>query len=185
MRAAIARRVAERVARVGESSEALAAAVDRRDESPEELSQWKVAGRRWQAALDALYAGVADDAERMRAGEPHGVEAAIAFLELDPWCFRSGYAKQKLLGMLSYQELTAEQADRLRQVLVHAVDVGYRRTLREHRKLARRVDHPELRRELRARLHAPDEGGRARRAFMLLNVLHRPRLTDEDLARGG
>jgi hypothetical protein len=105
----------------------------------------------------------------------------VHFLEVDPWCFRSGYAKELIARRLRKVALTDEQRSRLGQVLIRAVDVGDRREFSEYCKLARAHATPALREQLTARLAADDAGVR-RRALVMLASLRRPRLTPGELA---
>jgi hypothetical protein len=43
----------------------------------------------------------------LRRGERTACEAALVFLEVDPWCFRSGYEKADLMKGVAHLELSA------------------------------------------------------------------------------
>jgi hypothetical protein len=123
-------------------------------------------------------------AEAIDRRERGAVEAAVAYLEEDPWIFRSGYGKALLLRRLKRVEsaLSEHQRDRLRRVLVHYVDVGPRWDLREACSLARTLDDAWLRDALVQRLHGEDEQLALRAARMLL-ARRRLRLNGQDLGR--
>lgn len=55
-------------------------------------------------------------------GHVRFVEAAIAFLEADPWFFRSGYEKQNIIRHLKRAQLTAAQRERLARVVLAVID---------------------------------------------------------------
>ena len=74
----------------------------------------------WEATLEALDEGDA----------PGAVEAAIDFLTADPRCFRSGYQKEKVCGLLARASLTEGQRERLAPV-VDGVLKGEKRPARE------------------------------------------------------
>jgi hypothetical protein len=123
---------------------------------------------RWYGAVEAAYPpGFWDAYDALKRGDPSGAEEAIAFLEADPWFFRSGYTKEKLLLRLTRLELTPRQAQRLRHVVLAAVDFRDRREFRRFSRLARKVDSPDLRAALRERLHSPDEGVQRRAQWVL------------------
>jgi hypothetical protein len=122
-------------------------------------------------------------AAALARGEQPAVEDAIRYLEADPWAFRSGYAKATLFRRLRHVDLDGGQADRLRWVLLHHVDVGPRWELREASSLARHLDDELLRRALRTRLHGDDDGIAMRALIMLLRV-RRPGLDERDLDAG-
>ncbi len=105
--------------------------------------------------------------EALRSGDTRGVEHAIAYLEADPWYFRSGYLKGRMARWLRQVELRESQRDRLRAVLLAAVQKGSRLEQVEYRKLARRLDTPALRAEF-GKLAGSKDAGVARRAELML-----------------
>jgi hypothetical protein len=135
----------------------------------------------WTAAADAFRQAVAvmypddfwDAIERAKAGDPDAVDRALTFLEADPWCYRSGYAKQTLLRLLRQVQLTPEQTRRARRIVLQAVDVGDRREFRESCRLGRKLADDEMRSALLDRLRSADPG-RARRALWVLDALREP-----------
>jgi hypothetical protein len=123
---------------------------------------------RWYAAVDAAYPPSFWDAyDALKRGDPSGAEEALAFLEADPWFFRSGYIKEKLLLRLTRLDLTSKQTARLRDVVLNAVDSRDRREFRRFCRLARRVDSPDLRAALERRLSSPDPGVQRRARWVL------------------
>lgn len=144
---------------------------------------WEDAAREFREAVDIMYpqefwAVV----QRLREGDPHAVDPMLAFLEVDPWCFRSGYAKETILHLLRRHELAPLQRGRLEAVLLRSVDVGDRREFRSSCRVARRFATQPLRAALRERLHGEDPDV-ARRALWMLVGLRRPRLDDADVDR--
>ena len=77
------------------------------------------------------------------------MEPVIRFLEADPWFPQSGHAKQHLIRHLTQRELTATQEERLRGVVLDIIKGRERREFKSYRRLARRVDTPELRQAIR------------------------------------
>ena len=117
----------------------------------------------------------------LRCRDPAAVEPSIAYLEADPWAFRTGYVKARLLRHLRKHDLDRAQRDRLGIVLLRTVDVGYRGEYAEACRLARHVDLPDVRDGLVARLHGADAPVALRALQMLLAT--DAELTDADLAR--
>ena len=117
------------------------------------------------------------------ADEPGAIEAAVSYLEEDPWVFRSGYGKALLLRRMRRAQLADVQRERLQRVLLHYVDVGPRWDFREACSLARVVSDRPFVRELTGRLHGRDLQISLRALIMLLR-LRRPGLGEHDLARG-
>jgi hypothetical protein len=89
---------------------------------------------------------------RLTAEDEIGVEAAVRFLESDPWFQGSGYLKEHFLEELSRLEILARYQGRLRRVVLAAVDREQRREFRRYSRLAPRVSDPEFRTELTTRL---------------------------------
>ena len=129
---------------------------------------------RFEAHVGRLRTGVSDS-------NPEAIDAAIEFLEADPWCFRSGYAKGRLMLHLARIDPTPDQVVRLVNIVLHVVDRGGRLEFRDATHLARKIGGAGLRTQLRQRLHGTDIAV-ARRALFALLDLRRPRLTPEDLA---
>lgn len=105
--------------------------------------------------------------EGLRDGDTGGAEYAIAYLEADPWYFRSGYLKGRIARWLRQVELSESHCERLRTVLLGALQKGSRYEQVDYRKLARRLDTPAFRVELGKLARSKDEGI-AHRAMLTL-----------------
>ena len=57
----------------------------------------------------------------LAAGDADAKESAIKFLEFDPYYYRSGYIKSKLLVRLKHIKLTASEIRRLQKVVCNAI----------------------------------------------------------------
>ena len=57
----------------------------------------------------------------LSAGDAEAKESAIKFLEFDPYYYRSGYIKSKLLVRLKHIKLTASEIRRLQKVVCNAI----------------------------------------------------------------
>ena len=159
---------------VNEKQSLLNTAIAERHLGDDAWARWEDAAREWHEALALLYPEAFwDDLERLRTDDSIAADRVIAFLEVDPWCFRSGYAKETILHFLKRATLTGDQATRLRAVILNAVDVGDRREFRGHCKLARRVVDEGLRLALLERLRSSNPG-QARRALWVLDALRDP-----------
>jgi len=120
----------------------------------------------------------------LQTDDPAAIERSISYLESDPWEFRSGYLKGRLLHHLANRSLDEGQRRRLRGVLLVHCDAGHRFEFDQACRLARRQDVPGLRHALAARLSAPDPAVAVRSLRMLLST-RRPKLspTERALAR--
>jgi hypothetical protein len=85
-----------------------------RDKSPKAREEWRRACATFHAHYDELafpggYTGALD---RLVAGDPQTMEAAICFLELRPYFYRSGYMFDALIRKAKHAPLSAEQRAR-------------------------------------------------------------------------
>ena len=152
-----------------------------RDSSAADHHAWHEATVEFRAALEQMYPeSFWRDTRALAAGDTHAVEPALAFLEADPWCFRSGYVKAELMRYLSRVALTVPQQKRSQQILLHLVDVGDRREFSYACRLARANSSDPLRGELKQRLDSPDRGVR-RRALQMIVSLAEPVLDAGEL----
>ena len=123
----------------------------------------------FESALDGL-----------KDGDTSGAEYAIAYLEADSWYFRSGYLKGRIARWLRQVELDELQRERLRAVLLAALQKGSRYEQVEYRKLARRLDTPAFRAELSNLARSKDEAI-ARRATLILRFCELNDMPGRDL----
>jgi hypothetical protein len=126
-----------------------------------------------KAVAAAYPAGFWRDFGHLKDGNSSGLVTAVKFLEADPWFFRSGYTKSELIRYIRHIELSPVIAERLRRVVLVAVDHRDRREFRQYCRLARKVDSPDLRSELSLRLQHVDPAVR-RRARWALNACEKP-----------
>jgi hypothetical protein len=121
-------------------------------------------------AREALHTPEFESAlEMLQLGDPSGAEYAIAYLEADPWYFRSGYLKGRIARWLRQVDLDDGDRERLRKVIVAGIQKGSRYEQVEYRKLGRRLDTEEFRANLRKLAGSKDEGI-ARRASLALKA---------------
>jgi len=90
-----------------------------RDASKLKRNEWSDACAKFHARYDMLAFpdGYDGAVERIVAGDPKAMEAAICFLELRPYFFRSGYMFSQILRKVKRAPLSPQQADRLRLVI--------------------------------------------------------------------
>jgi hypothetical protein len=125
-------------------------------------------------AFDRLFTpGLIDAIERLRFADPAAVEPALVYLEADPWAFRTGYVKERIMSHLRRCPMDDGQQARLRSVLLHLVDVGDRREYALACRLAYRAADPVFMEALRERTAASDPGV-ARRARRMLASIRPP-----------
>jgi hypothetical protein len=126
------------------------------DPDPERHDDWSAHlgwfDETWSAVFtDAFRAAVA----ALKAGDPGGLEYGVRFLEADPWCFRSGYFKARLIPAIARFDLDELMRRRLARVVLAVVDdPRRRREIREYGTLARAAATPGLRGQLQKRAAA-------------------------------
>ena len=82
-----------------------------RDEGPDQKAEWQDACSEFHAKYDdlAFPGGVHSARDRMRAGDDEAIEYAIAFLEVRPYFFRSGYMYKDFMRVLRNCPLSSSQ----------------------------------------------------------------------------
>jgi hypothetical protein len=136
-----------------------------RDQSPAQYQDLLDAF--WAACLHAWPSPDPQYLDRLNEGHHPDIERAIAFLEADPWFFRSGYLKQALLTRLKRVPLSRDQAQRLRAVLLNLIDTRDRHEFRYYCHLARALWTPEFEEALIGRMSADDPNIRRRATWMM------------------
>ena len=94
----------------------------------EDIVRWEKAVGDWRAFSGFGYPGDKfyifeneDFLAELSSGESEVKKMAIKFLEFDPYYYRSGYIKAKLLVRLKNIRLSDSEAGRLRQVVCNAI----------------------------------------------------------------
>lgn len=135
------------------------------------VQAFRTAAERCRKAMEEAYPpGFWEDVELLKQRYRAGLRSTLPFLEVDPWFFRSGYAMARLVRYLKNIDLTPDEADRLRAVLIRAVGTRDRAKFGDYCKLARKVDSTALRDELKNCL-ASERLDVKRRAQWMLDAL--------------
>jgi hypothetical protein len=107
----------------GSEIERLRARIDEtfrhRGEGKRQRDEWAAACETFHARYDELAfpGGYERSRKRIDAGDPEVVEAAVCFLELRPYFFRSGYMFKDILRRVKRAPLSAAQSERLSAVV--------------------------------------------------------------------
>lgn len=144
-------------------------------QSPAMIIFRAAADRCRHAVHESFPTGFWEDVELLKRRDPAGLRTTLPFLDADPWFFRSGYAKARLVRYLKNVELTHDQAALLREILVQVVESRDREKFEDYCKLARKVDSPSLRLELQRCLES-DRLDVKRRAEWMLAILDSKRV---------
>lgn len=89
-----------------------------RDRSYEDREVWKQACAHFHSRFDELAfpGGYNGAVGRVLSGDPYAIEAALCFLELRPYFFRSGYTHRELLRKMKRAPLSPAEARRFEAV---------------------------------------------------------------------
>jgi len=100
----------------------IADAFPARDSSKEGYQAWSEACAAWHGYRSILDTFWKDDAlQRLEAGDSELLEVAIAFVEVDPYYFRSGYLKKRLFRRLRRLTLPSEEKKKILQGVLYAL----------------------------------------------------------------
>ena len=139
-----------------------------RDRSAADRDTWSKACSEFHAIYPALfYPGGVSRWEAFLSRDSSELDAAIAFLEVDPVHFRSGYTKETIWARLKAADLTAKQERRLESV---AVAYLHQRMRREFWCMVRYVRHRGSAQfwEVVSKLAEEASGGEGMKAWWLI-----------------
>lgn len=164
--------------------------VGRRSREPRETgpawAQWHHAVESFRVAIQETYGSPLWRRLKaeLRSGDPTAREAALVYLEADPWCFRSGYEKAELMKGLSDLNLSDRERARIRRLVLDLVQLRRRREFPQLARLAWSVWNTELddRLEEVARAAQPWVGDQI--ADLRNRVVNRARSTGNRLREG-
>ncbi len=90
-----------------------------RDRSPDKRREWERACEIFHSRYNELAfpGGFEGALDRIVTGDPDSMEAAICFLEVRPYFFRSGYMFESILRKTKRAPLSQEQVARLQYVI--------------------------------------------------------------------
>jgi hypothetical protein len=127
-----------------------------RDEGREAGQAWKAACEAFHVFESPMFEVLTEDGQaRLKAGDAEMVDWAVAYLEVDPFHFRSGYHKTLLVRRLKWLVLLPEHQERLRVVVLRALDHP-RRAAGYYSRLAASLQSPEFLERMRWRLQSSD-----------------------------
>lgn len=131
-------------ARIGET-------VKRRGESRAAWDEWKKATAAFHTYEHPVFLlWQVEILASIRAGERNSVEGALAFLEADPFFFRSGYLKEKVLHALKRAPLAERDEARLQMIVLRAVEGRFKREFAFYARLIPRLRTAQFETDLRA-----------------------------------
>ena len=132
-----------------------------RTNKAEDIARWEDAVERWKDfsgfGLEKFYIFENDRfLAALAAGETEARACAVTFLEFDPYYYRSGYMKGKLLVRLKHLALTASEQNRLQKIVCHAIlSPRPKSEFKDYARLLKNIGTPEFRQEIGS-LSVPD-----------------------------
>ncbi|MCE5198779.1 MAG: hypothetical protein ABFD54_10455 [Armatimonadota bacterium] len=97
---------------------------------------------------------------KIKNGDREVINDALLYLEVDPWYFRSGYLKERLIDALKSAPLTNEDVNRIQNIIINIAGGPNRREFRRFCQLAARVTSPEFEELLVQLAKEHDPGGK-------------------------
>ena len=122
----------------------------------EDIERWEKAVKDWKEFSGFGYPEIKfyffesrDFLSALASGDADAKESAIKFLEFDPYYYRSGYIKSKLLVRLKNIKLSASEVTRLQKVICNAiVSQQPKSEFKYYARLQKNVGTPEFRQKL-------------------------------------
>ena len=148
-------------------------------DTPEGIARWKKAVAHWYEFSgfghpeDKFYIFENDCfLASLSAGESDAKECAVTFLELDPYYFRSGYMKSKLLVRLKHLKLSTSEKERLRKIVVNAIVSPMPKCeFKYYARLLKTIGTPDFHRKI-SELPIPENDWRKIRQERCLNEIY-------------
>ena len=139
-----------------------------RERSREDWQAWSKAAEAWHAQLyptDVLWTD--EFRAALKASSRDAIEQAILYLEVDPWYFRSGYLKDRLIRGLKRANLKEKDRDRLRNVIWNVVMGRNRTEFRRYCGLAALIVTEDFRRMLESRFPESDAASQGKLGYLI------------------
>ena len=146
--------------------------------SPQDHAAWEAAREAWHSYRGPLYDFIVCAYQARSYDDPELLEFAIAFLEVDPWYFSSGYHKELILRRLKRAPLRESQRRRLREVVLDAARRRGSREFLRYCRLAAVLANDGLLVELE-RVAAGDDRAAVHRARLMLRHIAQGRQVGE------
>ena len=162
--------ILENAQKINQLKYAIKASFKERNENP---IAWQNACKVFHELYDSLAfpGGLEKGLVLLKKQHPEVIVAALSYLEADPFCFRSGYVKQKLAGLLKKVNLTSSQIDQLQDFLIVAVGSIGRREFREYCRLAKYIADDKFCKRLQDIIEKSDDLSVVQRAEKMLAVI--------------
>jgi hypothetical protein len=146
-----------------------------RHEGSKAMQAWHDATEAWHARTNPIDRLWEDDfLAALRASHHPSIEDAILYLEVDPWYFRSGYLKERLIRGLKSANLSAKDRRRLWNVVWNVASGKNRREFRNFCSLATIVADDDLLRLLENVSPERDLSAKGKFSYLLAHLRKHP-----------
>jgi hypothetical protein len=157
-----------------------------RNQGPKSWKAWEDATSAWHAQRYPTNKLWEDDfLADLRASERKAIEEAILYLEVDPWYFRSGYLKERLIRGLKAANLTERDRRRLRNVIWNVAAGKNRREYRDYCSLAAVVGDADLIRLLEDVSPERDQDAKGKFGYLLRYLQQNSIPSEQDAPSNG
>lgn len=145
-----------------------------RSESEDAYQAWSEACRIFHDSYNdlAFPGGLEQGLALLKKGDSETIETAITYLEANPYYFRSGYIKEKILRLLKQATLTKKQIGQLQDILINVIQRTGRRENREYRRLAQKIADDKFRARLQKIIQDSNDPRIIERAQHMLDGLN-------------
>jgi len=130
--------------------------------------EWKTACENYhshRSELDKLWSD--EFADKIRLGNREAINELILFLEVDPFYFRSGYLKERLLRLIKNAPRTKSDNRRLRGVIWNRASGPNRREFRSYCQLAKRITTQDFRHQVFTASRTKHASAKGKFSFLL------------------
>ena len=155
------------------------ATASRRNESALAWKVWQDTASAWHAQhypTDKLWED--EFLAELRASKRPAIEDTILYLEVNPWYFRSGYLKERLIRGLKSADLTPRDRRRLWNVVWNAAAGKNRREFRNFCSLATVIGDTDLIRQLEEISPDQDAAAKGKFGYMLAYLRRHTKLSE-------
>ena len=121
-----------------------------RGQSQNHWREWQRAAddlRNYQSSVSALWNE--ETLALIRAGDRNALEGALSFLEADPYFYRSGYLKEKVLHAIKSSPWERNDELRLQTIVLRAIEGRYKREIKFYTRLIPRLRDDNFENKLR------------------------------------
>ena len=142
-----------------------------RNKSPHSLKDWQKACSDFRSHLIAMDEKFKEIAKASLVNDVDARQFAFDYLSVDPYCFTSGYKKEWLVRKIKPLDLSENEKEVVRHLILERLDVQMTRDFKEICKLARLVSDASFENTITTIVRS-ETGLRQKRAQLVLSSFH-------------